>query len=123
MLGPLVAPGSQFLELLIAFDVLSFDSLRLPNAVRRVIYAPGASSGEVVLVEQSRQDLLWPVDILLREGGNAVLSGRWRAFALGHRLRIGDHLVFRFKLGTLEALVRIFASAGVRRTYPQPVAV
>jgi hypothetical protein len=76
-----------------------------------------------VLVEQSRPDLLWPVDILLGEGGNALLSGRWRAFALGHRLRIGDHLVFRFRLGTLEASVRIFAAAGVRRTYPQPAAV
>jgi hypothetical protein len=108
------------LELLIIFDVLSFDSLWLPNAVRRAIYAPGASSGEVVLVEQSRPDLLWPVDILLGEGGNAVLSGRWRAFALGHRLCISDHLVFRFKLGTLEASVRIFAAAGIRRTYPHP---
>jgi hypothetical protein len=102
---------------------LSFDSLRLPNAVRRVIYAPGASSGEVVLVEQSRPNLLWPMDILLRSGGNAVLSGHWRAFALGHCLRIGDYLVFRFKLGMLEASVRIFAAAGVCRTYPQPTAV
>jgi hypothetical protein len=58
------------------------------------------------------------VDILLGDGGNAVLSGRWRAFALGHRLRVGDHLVFRFKLGTLEATVRIFTAGGVRRTYP-----
>jgi hypothetical protein len=123
MLGPLVAPGSQFLELLVAFDVLSFDSLWLPNTVRRVIYAPGASSREVVLVEQSRPDLLWPVDILLREGGNAILSGRWRAFALSHCLRIGDHLIFRFKLGMLEASVQIFTAAGVRRTYPQPAAV
>jgi hypothetical protein len=111
------------LELLVAFDVLSFDSLRLPNAVRRVIYALGASSGEVVLVEQSRPDLLWPMDILLGEGGIAVLSGRWRAFTLGHHLRIGDHLVFRFKMGTLEASVRIFAAAGICRTYPQPVVV
>jgi hypothetical protein len=62
------------------------------------------------------------VDIILGVGGNAVLSGRWRAFALGHRLRVGDHLVFRFKLGTLEASVRIFATAGIRRTYPQPAA-
>jgi hypothetical protein len=62
------------------------------------------------------------MDILLGAGGNAVLSGRWRAFALGHRLCIGDHLVFRFKLGALEASVRIFCSAGVRRTYPQPTA-
>jgi hypothetical protein len=76
LLVPLIAPGSHFLELLIVFDVLSFDSLRLPNIVWRVIYAPGASSGEVTLVEQSRPDLLWPVDILLGGGGNAVLSGR-----------------------------------------------
>jgi hypothetical protein len=75
-----------------------------------------------VLVEQSRPELLWPVDIILGAGGNAFLSGHWRAFALGHRLRIGDHLVFRFKLGTLEASVQIFAAAGVRRTFPQPAA-
>jgi hypothetical protein len=118
MLGPLIAPGSHFLELLIAIDVWGFVSLRLPDAVRRVIYAPGASSGEVVLVEQSRPELLWPVDIILGVGGNAILSGRWRAFALGHRLRVGDHLVFCFKLGTLEASVWIFAAAGVLRTFP-----
>jgi hypothetical protein len=53
-------------------------------------------------------------------GGNAVLSGRWRAFTPGHRLHIGDHLVFHFKLGTLEASVRIFAATGVRRTFPKP---
>jgi hypothetical protein len=111
------------MELLAVFDVLSFDSLWLPNAVRRVIYAPGASSGEVALVEQSRPDLLWPVDILLGADSNAVLSGRWRAFALGHRHCVGDHLVFRFKLGTLEASVRIFAVASIRRTHPQPAAV
>jgi hypothetical protein len=122
MLGPLVAPGSDFLELLVAVDAWSFVSLRLPNAVRRVIYAPGASSGEVALVEQSRPELLWPVDIILGASSNAVLSGRWRAFALGHRLRIGDRLVFRFKIETLEASVRIFTTAGVRRTYPQPAA-
>jgi hypothetical protein len=122
MLGPLVAPGYRFLELLIIFDAWSFISLRLPNTVRRVIYAPGASSGEVVLVEQSRPELLWHVDIILGAGGNAIFSGRWRAFVLGHRLYVGDHLVFRFKLGTLEASVRIFAAAGVRRTYPQPAA-
>jgi hypothetical protein len=58
LLSPLIAPGSHFLELLVVFDVLSFDALRLPNAVQRVIYAPGASSGEVALVEQSRPDLL-----------------------------------------------------------------
>jgi hypothetical protein len=32
LLGPLISPGSHFLEVLIVFDVLSFD-------------APGASSG------------------------------------------------------------------------------
>jgi hypothetical protein len=117
MLGPLVALGSHFLELLVAIDAWSFVSVRFPDAVQRVIYAPGASSGEVVLVEQSRPELIWPIDIILGVGGNAVLSGRWRAFALGHRLRVGDHLVFRFKLGTMEASVRIFAAAGVRRTY------
>jgi hypothetical protein len=122
MLGPLIAPGSRFLELLVVVDLWSFDSLWLPDAVWRVIYAPGASSGEVALAEQSRPDLLWPVDIILRAGGNAVLSGRWRAFAHGHRLHVGDHLVFRFKLGTLEASVPIFATASVRRTYPQPAA-
>jgi hypothetical protein len=63
------------------------------------------------------------VDILLGADSNAILFGRWRAFALGHRLRIGDYLVFRFKLGMLEASVRIFAAADVCRTYPQPTAV
>jgi hypothetical protein len=120
MLGPLIAPGSRFLELLIVVEAWRFISLQLPDAVRRMIYAPGFSTGEVVLVEQSRPDLLWPVDIILGAGGNAVLSGRWRAFALGHHLRIGDHLVFYFKLGTLEASVRIFAATGVCRTFPQP---
>jgi hypothetical protein len=118
MLGPLIVPGSRFLELLVVIEAWSFISLRLPDAVWRVIYAPGFSTGEVMLVEQSRPELLWPVDIILRAGGNAVLSGHWRAFALGHRLRVGDHLISRFKLGTLEASVRIFAAAGVRRTFP-----
>jgi hypothetical protein len=118
MLGPLIALGSHFLEHLITVDAWSFVSLRLPDAVWRVIYAPDASSGEVMLVEQSRPELLWPVDIILEVGGNAVLSGRWRAFALGHRLIVGNHLVFRFKLGMLEASVRIFAAAGIRRAYP-----
>jgi hypothetical protein len=120
MLGPLIAPGSNFLELLIIIDAWSFDSLRLPDAVRRVIYTPEASSGEVALVEQSRPELLWPIDIILGAGGNAVFSGRWRAFVLSHRLRVGDHLVLRFKLGMLEALVWIFAIASVHHTYSQP---
>jgi hypothetical protein len=122
MLGPLIAPVSRFLELLIVVDPQSFNALRLPNAVWRVVYAPGAAAGEIALGEQSRPDLFWPVDILLGAGSNTVLSGRWRAFTLGHRLRIGDHLVFRFKLGALEASVRIFTAASVCRTYPQPVA-
>jgi hypothetical protein len=110
------------LELLVVVNASGFNSLRLPDAVRRVIYAPGAAAGEIALGEQSRPDLLWPVDILLGVGGSAVLSGRWRAFALGHCLRVSDHLVFRFKLGTLEASVRVFTASGVRRTYPQPAA-
>jgi hypothetical protein len=118
MLGPLIALGSRFLELLVVVEAWSFISLWLPNAVRRVIYAPGSSSGEVMLVEQSRPELFWPVDIILGAGGTTALFGRWRAFALGHRLRVGDHLVFRFKLGTMEASVRIFAVGGVRRTFP-----
>jgi hypothetical protein len=120
MLGPLIAPGSRFLELLVVVDLWSFDSLRLPDAVQSMIYAPGAFSGEVALAEQSRPDLFWPMDIILGAGGNTILSGRWRAFALGHCLHVGNHLVFRFKLGTLEASVRIFTTAGVHRTYPQP---
>jgi hypothetical protein len=120
MLGPLIALGSRFLELLVVIDVWSFDSLQLPDAVRRVINGPGASFGEVALVEQSRPDLLWPVDIILGADGNTVLSERWRAFALGHRLRVGDHLVFRFKLGTLEASVRIFAPPVSAAPTPSP---
>jgi hypothetical protein len=119
MMGPLIAPGSRFLELLVVVEAWSFISLRLPDVVWMVIYAPGFSTGEVVLVEQRRPELLWPIDIILGAGGNAVLSGRWRAFALGHCLRVGDHLTFCFKLGTLEASVRIFTATGVRRTFPQ----
>jgi hypothetical protein len=118
MLGPLIALGSRFLELLVVVEAWSIISLRLPDAVWRVIYAPGSSSRVVVLVEQSRPELLWPADIILGAGGTAALSGHWRAFALGHRLRVGDHLVFHFKLGTLEASVRIFATTGVHRTFP-----
>jgi hypothetical protein len=40
MLGPLIALGSRFLELLVVVEAWSFISLRLPDAVRRVIYAP-----------------------------------------------------------------------------------
>jgi hypothetical protein len=118
MLGPLITQGSRFLELLIVVKAWSFISLWLPNAIRRAIYAPSLSVGEVALVEQSRLELIWPVDIILGAGGNAALSGRWRAFALGHRLRVGNHLVFHFKLGTLEASVQIFAATGVCRSFP-----
>jgi hypothetical protein len=118
MLGPLVAPGSRFLELLIVVDAPGFNYLRLPDAIRRVIHAHGNAVGEILLGEQSRPDLFWPVDILLGDGGNVVLVGRRRAFALGLRLRVGDHLVFHFKLGTLEASLRVFTAGGVRRTYP-----
>jgi hypothetical protein len=73
-----------------------------------------------VLVEQSRPELIWLVDIILGVGSNAILFGCWRAFALGHHLCIGDRLVFHFKLGMLEASVRIFTVTGVRRAFPQP---
>jgi hypothetical protein len=55
MLGPLITPGSRFLELLIVIEAWSFISLQLPDAVRRVIYALGCSSKEVMLVEQTGQ--------------------------------------------------------------------
>jgi hypothetical protein len=118
LLGPLITPGSRFLELLIVVDAPGFNSLRLPDTIRRVIHAHGPAAEEIALGEQSRPDLFWPVDILFGANSNIVLSGRWRSFALGC-LRIGDRLVFRFKLGTLEATVRIFTVDGVRRTYPQ----
>jgi hypothetical protein len=118
LLGPLITPGSRFLELLVVIDTPGFNSLWLPDAIRRAIHAHGPAVGEIALGEQSRPDLFWPMDILFGANGNAVLSGRWRPFALGCRLCIGDRLVFRFKLGTLEATVRIFTTDGVRRTYP-----
>jgi hypothetical protein len=61
-----------------------------------VVYAPGAASGEIVLGEQSRPELFWPMDILLGVGGDAILSEQWRAFAHGLPLRVSDHLIFRF---------------------------
>jgi hypothetical protein len=122
-LGPLIASGSHFLELLVVVEYWSFTTLWLPDVVRRAISTHGLSVGEVVLVEQSRPELIWPVDIMLGAGGNAVLFRHWRAFAVGHRLRVGDHLIFCFKLGMLEASVWIFTATGIRRTYPQPVAV
>jgi hypothetical protein len=83
-----------------------------------VLSAPGLSVGEVVLVEQSRPELIWHVDVIVGVGGSAILSGHWRAFALSHRLLIDDHLVFHFNLGALEALVWVFDANGVCRTYP-----
>jgi hypothetical protein len=115
MLGPLIASVSQFLELLAIIEAWSFTTLWLPDAIQRAIHAHGLFVGEVVLVEQCRPELIWPIDIVLGAGSNAVLSGRWRAFALGHRLRVSDRLVFRFKL---ESSVQIFAATGVRRTFP-----
>jgi hypothetical protein len=57
MLGPLIGPGSRFLELLLVVDAWSFNTLRLPDTVRRVVHAPGTTAGEIVLGEQSRPDL------------------------------------------------------------------
>jgi hypothetical protein len=122
-LDPHIAPRSHFLELLVVIQDWSFTTLRLPDALRRAIFAPGFSVGKVVLVEQSRPELIWPVDIILSVGGNAVLSRLWRPFALSHRLRVGDHLVFCFKMGTLEASVRVFTATCIRRTYPLPAVV
>jgi hypothetical protein len=76
LLGPLIAPGSRFLELLIVVDAPGFNSLRLPDAIRRAIHAHGPAAGEIALGEQSRSDLFWPMDILFRTNGNVVLSGR-----------------------------------------------
>jgi hypothetical protein len=66
-------------------------------------------------VEQRRPELILPVDIFLSVGGSAVLSGRWRAFALRHHIHADDCLVFRFRLGALEALVRVFDANGICR--------
>jgi hypothetical protein len=118
LLGPLIAPGSRFLELLVVVDPQGFNSLWLPDAIWRAIHAHGPAAREIALGEQSRPNHFWPVDILFGATGNVVLAGRWRPFTLGCRLRIGDRLIFRFKLATLEAMVRIFTANGVRRTYP-----
>jgi hypothetical protein len=75
-LGPLVPPGSHFLELLVNIHAWSFITLRLPEAIRRVLSAPGLAIGEVALVEQSRPELVWPVDVILGTGDSAVLYGR-----------------------------------------------
>jgi hypothetical protein len=120
-LGPLIAPGSHFLELLIVIQDGSFITLRLPDAIQRVLSGPSFGVSEVMLVEQSRPELIWHVDIIL--GVNTVFSGRWRAFALSHHLHVGGCLVFHFRLGVLEASVRIFNANGVCHTYPVPAAM
>jgi hypothetical protein len=120
MLGPLVASGSHFLELLINVHAWSFTILRLPEAIRRALSTLGLVVGEVALVEQSRRELLWPVDVIFGTGGSVVLSGCWRAFTLDHHLLFDDRLIFRFKLGTLEASVWVFDANGVCRTYLLP---
>jgi hypothetical protein len=51
MLGPLIAPGSRFLELLVVVEAWSFITLQYLDAIRRAIYAPGFSVGEVMLGE------------------------------------------------------------------------
>jgi hypothetical protein len=113
-LGPLIALGSHFLELLNVVQDGSFVTMRFPDAIWRVISAPSIGVDEVMLVELSRPELIWPMDIILCV--NAVFSGHWRAFALGHYLHVGDRLVFCFRPGVLEALVRVFNANSVRRT-------
>jgi hypothetical protein len=57
-LGPLIVPGSRFLELLVVIEAWIFTTLRLLDIVRRAISDPGLSVGEVVLVERSRPELI-----------------------------------------------------------------
>jgi hypothetical protein len=57
LLGPLIAPGSRFLELLVIVDASGFNSLRLPDAIRRAIHAHGPAAGEIALGKQSRPNL------------------------------------------------------------------
>jgi hypothetical protein len=55
VLGPLITPGSYFLEILVDVQTWRFTMLFLPEAIRKVLSAPGLAFREVVLVEQS-----WP---------------------------------------------------------------
>jgi hypothetical protein len=48
MLGPLISPGSHFLELLIVVDAPGFSSLQLPDAVQRVVYTPARPPGRLL---------------------------------------------------------------------------
>jgi hypothetical protein len=106
-LGPLIAPGSHFLELPVVVQDGTFVTLRLPDAIRRAFSILGFGVGEVTLVEQSRPELIWPMESIL---------------GVNH-LHVGDRLVFRFRLGALEASVRVFTANVVRRTYPLPAAM
>jgi hypothetical protein len=74
--GALVALGSHFLEFLIDIGAWSFNTLRLPKAIWRVLSTPGLTVGKVALVEQSRPALVWPVDVVLGVGGGAIFSRR-----------------------------------------------
>jgi hypothetical protein len=51
MLGPLTALGYRLLELLVIVEAWSLITLQLLDAIRRAIYAPGFSVGEVMLGE------------------------------------------------------------------------
>jgi hypothetical protein len=57
LLGPLITPGSRFLELLVVVDPQGFNSLWLPDAIRRAIHAHGPAAGEIALGEQNRPDI------------------------------------------------------------------
>jgi hypothetical protein len=57
-LGPLIAMGSHFLEILIVVQDGSFITLQLPDVIRRVLSTTGFGVGKVVLVEQSRSELI-----------------------------------------------------------------
>jgi hypothetical protein len=70
------------LDFLVDIGAWSFNALHLPEAIRRVLSAPGLGVGEVALVEQSRSSLVWPVDIMLGVDGGTVFFGHRRAFAL-----------------------------------------
>jgi hypothetical protein len=48
VLGPLIAPGSHFLELIVNVQAWSFTTLHLPEAIQRVLSAPGLAGCEVV---------------------------------------------------------------------------
>jgi hypothetical protein len=118
-LRPLVAPGSRFFEFIVDVGAWSFYTLCITEAIRQALSGPGLTVGKVILAEPSLSDLVWSIDIVLGISGGTI-SGRWRAFALDHRLLVGHRLIFCFKLGMREASVWVFDTHGVRRTYPVP---